>query len=308
MNKGTDTTVVTAGDARFAWGTLLLVASMRRNGMPHPVVVGAMDWPEEMKRRVQALGGVRVKPLPSSRQCVACQKPLVMACGEVRTDWVCWADSDGIFVGDCSEWLVGDDPDEITVRWSLPVPEDFTPENLAIWRRDVEAVCGKALEKSRYGTRVNDPFIVIHRKWKDFLERWQRQIQRVLPDDVAIVMKRGTAYFQTDESVLGSLLCFDPDAPRVAGTYKADGRVDRTRHYGHFAYNPKPWTMWTARAAIWRNEVFAVAEWLVEKGIVPAREVPRPLRRGWWPVYRALMPAAPMAWRAVKLARRMGLR
>ena len=103
MTDGTNTTVVTAGDARFAWGTLLLVASMRRNGMPQPVVVGEMDWPEGMKRKVQALGHVRFKSLPRSRQCVTCQKPLVMGCEEVETEWVCWADSDGIFVGDCSE-------------------------------------------------------------------------------------------------------------------------------------------------------------------------------------------------------------
>ena len=39
-------------------------------------------------------------------------------------------------------------------------------------------------------------------------------------------MKKGTAYFQTDESVLGSLLCFDPDAPPVANAYKANGSAD----------------------------------------------------------------------------------
>lgn len=305
MNGKINSTVVTAGDARFAWGTLLLVASMRRNGMPHPVVVGETDWPEEMKRRVQALGNVRFMALPRSRRCVTCQKPLVMGCGEVETDWVCWADSDGIFVGDCSEWLEGDNPDEITVRKYGPPPEDFTPENLAVWKRDVEAVCGVALGESRYPTRVNAPFIVLHRKWRGFLGRWQRQIRAVLPDDVGIVMKRGSAYFQTDESVLGSLVCFDPDAPRVTEAYKADGRVDPSRYYAHFAYNPKPWQMWNARAMRWREDVWALADWLVERGIAEARDLPAPLRRGWWPLWRALVPAAPWVWRAKKLSRKI---
>ena len=44
-----------------------------------------------------------------------------------------------------------------------------------------------------------------------------------LPPDVAIIMKHGSPYFQTDESVLGSLLCFDPEAPKVADVYKANG-------------------------------------------------------------------------------------
>ena len=37
----------------------------------------------------------------------------------------------------------------------------------------------------------------------------------MLPPDVEIIMKHGSPYFQTDESVLGSLLCFLPDAPKI---------------------------------------------------------------------------------------------
>lgn len=306
MDGKTNSTVVTAGDAAYAWGTLLLVASMRRNGMPHPVVVGAMDWPETMKRRLLALGGTKIVELPKSRQCVACQKPLLMGCDEVETDWVCWADADGAFIGDCSEWLAGGSPDEIVIRRYDPVPPDFTPTNLETWRRDVERLCGRALPASRLATRVNSAFIVIHRRQREFLARWKRQIEGVLPADVGIVMQQGEAYFQTDESVLASLLAFDPDAPAVAEAYPADGRVDPARYYAHFAYNPKPWQMWNARAMRWRGDVWAVADWLVERGIVAARDLPLPLRRGWWPLWRALVPAAPWVWRAKKLSRKVG--
>ena len=58
MKPIVNTTVVTAGDRAYAWGALMLVASMRRNGMEHPVVVGAMDWSEEQKRRICSLGNV----------------------------------------------------------------------------------------------------------------------------------------------------------------------------------------------------------------------------------------------------------
>ena len=50
----------------------------------------------------------------------------------------------------------------------------------------------------RYQTRMNAPFIVINRKWRPFLERWQKQIGCVLPSDVAIIMKHGSPYFQTE--------------------------------------------------------------------------------------------------------------
>lgn len=304
METAPNTTVVTAGDRAFAWGTLILVASMRMNGMPHPVLVGATEWPEAMKRRVLALGGVKVVDLPRDGRCVTCQKPMLMLNPGVETDWVCWADSDGAFVGDCSEWLEGD-PDEIAVRMYSPPPEDFTPANLETWRRDVEKLCGSARTESRYATRANAPFIVVHRKWRPFLERWQRQIETVLPSDVGIIMKHGTAYFQTDESVLGSLLCFDPGAPAVAADYKANGSADRNRYYAHFAYNPKPWQMWNCHAMRWRETVMDVARWLVERGIAEAGDLPLPLREGWWPFWRAVAPAAPWVWRAVKLKRKL---
>ena len=137
MNDDIRTTVVTAGDNAFAWGALLLVASMRMNGMTHPVIVGAMDWAPKMKQHALALGGVTIRELPSSRQCVACQKPMLMGCEDVKTEWVCWADADAIFVGDCSEWLIGDDPEEIVVRKYSPPPPLLTAEILEAWKNDV---------------------------------------------------------------------------------------------------------------------------------------------------------------------------
>ena len=92
------TTVVTAGDRAFAWGALIMVASMRRNGMAHPVVVGTTGWTGDMKARILSLGGVALRELPPSRQCVTCQKPVLMNLDEIGTEWVCWADSDGAFV------------------------------------------------------------------------------------------------------------------------------------------------------------------------------------------------------------------
>ena len=305
MENSVNTTVVTAGDRAYAWGALMLVASMRRNGMPHPVVVWAMEWDEDQKRRICALGNVVVQEISKTRQCLACQKPRIMGCDAVKTDWVCWVDADGLFVGDCSEWLTGDDVDEVRIKRCNPPPPDFTPETLAIWQHDVKRFWGQALDESRYATRVQSGVILIHKKWRPFLGRWDAQINNVLPPDVEIIMKKGSAYYQTDESVLGSLLCFDLDAPRVSEQYKFDGRIDRSRYYLHFGYNPKPWQMWNPWAMRWREEAYSTVEWLVEKGVVKKGEIPLPLRRSWWPLYRCLAPAAPWVWRAMKLKRRL---
>jgi hypothetical protein len=151
---------------------------------------------------------------------------------------------------------------------------------------------------------VNTAFIVIHRKWIPFLARWKSQLDNVLPGDVGIIMKHGTAYFQTDESVLASLLCFDPDAPKVTESYKANGSVDKTRYFAHFAYNPKPWQMWNKYATRWRDVAYSAADWLVSGGFAKPSDIPRSLRRGWWPLYRCLAPVAPHVWRAMKLKRK----
>ncbi len=305
MSDSYNTTVVTAGDYAYSWGVLLLVASMRMNGMPHSVVVGAMDWNDEMKRLVLSLGHVTIINIPKSRQCVACQKPTMMKCDAVKTDWVCWVDSDGIFVGDCSEWLTGNDVDEMRIKRANPVPPDFTPETLAIWQRDVKLFLGQALSESRYSTRVQSGVILIHKKWRPFLSRWEAQIHNVLPSDVGIIMKKGSAYFQTDESVLSSLLCFDKDAPKVSDTYKFNGEEDKRRYYAHFGYNPKPWQMWNTYASRWREQTYSTVKWLVDNDIIKSNEIPLPLRRNWWPFYQCISPAAPWVWRAIKLKRRI---
>ena len=126
-----------------------------------------------------------------------------------------------------------------------------------------------------------------------------------MPSDVAIVMKQGTPYYQTDESVLGSLLCFDPDAPRITDKYKPNGSVDKTRYYAHFAYNPKPWQIWNSYSSRWRNEVYSTIDWLVTEGFVKTNEIPLSLRRSWWPMFRILSPASPWVWRIMKLRRRL---
>ena len=305
MDNATETTIVTAGDRAFAWGALILVASMRMNGMRHPVVVGTTDWTDAMKRRILSLGGVTLRELPKTRQCVACQKPLLMGCDEVGTDWVCWADSDGAFVGDCSEWLTCESPDEIAIRKYSPPPDDFTPATMVTWRRDIERFRGAALPESRYATRVNSAFIVLHRKWRGFLSDWGDQIGKVLPPDVKIIMKHGTPYFQTDESVLASLLCFAPDAPKVTENYKANGSVDKSRYFAHFAYNPKPWQMWNSHSLKWHETVTGIVKWLVGNDVVKPGDLPLPLRESWWPVCRAAAPLAPWAWRAIKLKRKI---
>lgn len=301
MDDNRNTTIVTAADANFAWGVLLLAASMRMNGMKEPFVAGAVRWPDIWKRRLAALDGVTVLDLAGDRRVVACQKPEMMLSHAVKTPWVTWADCDAIFKGNCSDLLLPRRENEILIRPYDPPPADFTPANLAVWRRDV----GER-DEPRLATRVNNPFISIHRSQAPFLERWRDQMLKVLPMDVGIIMKHGTPYFQTDESVLGSLLCFANEAPAVADPYTMDGRtVNGARYFAHLSYNPKPWQMWNAHCLRWYDDVLAVRDWLLARGIVSRGDLPFALQDH--PrLHRSLAPLAPHVWRLKKLRRRLG--
>lgn len=300
MNMANRTTVVTAADSNYAWGVLLLAASMRMNGMTEPMVVGVVDWPERCREWLKAVGDVRMVELPKDRRTVACQKPVMLTHDAVETPWVSWADCDGIFVGNCSDLMLPQSEAEVMIRKYNPPPPDMTPGTFATWRLDV----GER-QVPRLSTRVNTAFLSISRSECAFLQRWRDQMLKVLPMNVGIVMKKLSPYFQTDESVLGSLLSYAEKSPKVSEHYTMDGSADALRYFAHFAYNPKPWQMWNGHCFRWYAEVMRIVDWLLEKGVVRPDEVPFALRRRNAWLHRLLAPLAPNVWRVRKRVRRL---
>lgn len=297
----TRTTVVTACDSNFAWGALLLAASMRMNQMPEPILVGLSGCGAHWFERLGKVDGMQILDIKASdRRCVTCLKPSMMLRPEVRTPCVTWVDCDGIFIGNCSDLILPANPGELLVRKYNPPPSDFSRSNLETWRRDVNE-----RPSPRLSTRVNGALLSLHLAHRKFLERWRDQMEKVLPCDVGIVMRKGSAYFQTDESVLGSLLCFAHEAPAVSEGYGADGSLDPRRYYAHFAYNPKPWRMWNPRSVRWARETLAVVDWLLARKIVAPADLPFPLRRKFLPISTRLSPFALTYTRLQKLGRRL---
>ena len=78
-----------------------------------------------------------------------------------------------------------------------------------------------------------------------------------------------------------------------------------TRYFAHFAYNPKPWQMWNSNSLKWRSVIMPVVDYLIAENIVKPSDLPLPLRRSWWPLWRACAWTAPWVWRATKLKRRI---
>ncbi len=273
-------TVVTASDMNYLWGVFLLIASMRAGGMAEKALVLGSGYTEKAKALLHQFGEVEIHDAEPSKRSMTCQKPdaLLLA----RTDYAVWADCDGFFAGNCSKYLVDPAPEKLHLRrrsvaemcrtfarFYAPgeTPGGIPAEFRRIWQRDVG-------ERQEAAATVccSACFLGLHRRNRAFLERWRDQMHRVLPDDdVGVVDSRSTAYFQTDEAVLNSLLCYLFDAPPLSDDFRLD--KDENGTYIHFVCHPKPWNGWTPYAFPAYDRYLAVVEYLLEGGY----ELPGPL-------------------------------
>ena len=305
-------TIVTASDSNYLWGVWLLLSSMRKNSMDDPVIVMAHKYSEHDKAVIRQFENVRIieHDKHSSRN-LTCSKPAVML--EAETDYVTWVDSDAVFIGNCDTYLVPDE-DHIHIRMralkenSMVFEKYYADDEgrnsgipvkiLDIWRNDI----GEKNEPS-IRTAASACFMSLHTKHKAFLEKWREQIIKVLPDDnVGVVDRRSIAYFQTDESVLNSVLCFSQTAPPPTDNYKLD--KDPKAYFVHFVLQPKPWQMCNSYTARHFDKTVDMVEWAIDKGIEPPAPVPFSLKRKYKRINMWLAPLGKNIARAQKVIRK----
>jgi len=278
-------TVVSACNQAYVWGVWLLISSMRKQGMDEPVIIGAYNWSKEWIDDIEKFPGVTVIELPiSDKRSVTCSKPVVMLRAE--TDFVTWVDCDGFFSGNSSNVIcAGEDEFYIRQRTVAEVinlykrerapgddPTKVPPRILQIWQRDVGG-----LTTPRYDRGVSAALISTHRKHFDLLQHWIDQMYKVLPADVSIVDDNSIAYFQTDESVINSLLLFAREAPPMTANYCAD-KPDKP-HFVHFGYNPKPWILWNRNSFHHFDATMDIIAWACDNGYRPHAALPFPFQR-----------------------------
>lgn len=304
-------TIVAASDMNYAWGVWLLIASIRKAGMDEPILIGTYNWSQEWIEDICKFPGVKTVALSGvDKRSVTCQKPEIML--KADNDFITWVDCDGIFTGNCSDRLSGGE-NEIYIRSRVASEvvelyrrersegdnlEEIPPAVLDIWHRDVGE-----LDEPRRKRSCSAGIISIHKSRLDFIRKWREQMMKVLPLRVDVVDKGNIGYFQTDDSVLNSLLLFAADAPQITTEYKADDL--KGPHYIHFAFNPKPWIMWNKTA--WRHYslVQDIAEWAEAAGYQPRESRPYTLNRKMRWLSRALMPWARSFARAKNLKKRI---
>lgn len=283
---GLNNTLVSACDEGYIWGVWLLLASIRKSGMDEPVLFGAYNWSQRWKEDILKFPGVALAELPiTDRRSVTCSKPEIML--HATTERVTWLDCDGYLTGNCSACLDGP-AETVNIRLRTPpeVAELYRKSRrpgedlgvipasiLAVWRHDVGGLSEPRYQRSA-SAGVIGLSLVRHR---DFLERWRMQMRQVLPADVAVVADGNAAYFQTDDSVMNSLLLFDPSAPALMSGYTAD-HLDKP-HFVHFGYNPKPWVMWNRHSLKHFDAVMDIIEWALAQGYAPQAALPYMFQR-----------------------------
>lgn len=290
-------TVVMSSDSNYVWGVWLLIASMRMNVMDEPVLVLAENYSAADIACLEQFGEVRIVQRDADfKRNLTYSKPDAMLLAD--NDFITWVDCDALFYGNCSS-LLPPEPGYIHIRRrgyaenargfakfyaSGEQPGPIPAAVLDIWRHDV----GENSEAA-FDTCCSACFIAIAREHRFILEKWRTQIAEVMPEDnVGVVDKRSKAYFQTDESVLNSLLCFSAGAPKVTLEYKLDKNPET--FFIHFNYQPKPWQLWNDYTIRHYDRTLAVLEWALEQKYETPGAVPFSLRRKYHLVSKLLAP------------------
>ncbi|CAA6678251.1 MULTISPECIES: hypothetical protein [unclassified Lentimonas] len=243
-------TIVSAADAHYFWGLLLLTASVRNAGLQCPVHLLVRDFSEDQIASLKALGNVSIEIMaPANRRNPCTWKPAALLGAD--TEYIAWMDADCLVIGDISQSLkptnyefqirVRDTVENATAYRKLYAPgEAAGPVPASVrttWQHDVDEETVPRLQ-----TAVVTNCFVLHRRHLSFIEQWQQQIEKVLPIvDDGVVNHNQPAYFMTDESVFSSLLTFGASAPPIAN-FQLDQLSEK--HVAHFGVKPKPWEGW----------------------------------------------------------------
>ncbi len=265
-------TVVSACDHNYIWGAWLLVASMRVHGMDDKALILGSGLTDNDVALLTQFDNTQVHSMEAGNyRSMTCQKPEAMLLAD--TEFITWADCDAVFAGNASRYMNAD-PDTIRIRIrdqkengmvfkarydNTDVYGTIPGKILEIWRKNVGENDTPAIE-----TVSSAAAMTIHKSKKFILEKWRQQMMKVIPnEDKGVVDQRNFAYFQTDESVLNSVLCFAKDAPKPV-EFLLD--KDPQAFFAHYTFKPKPWQEWDRYSFRYYEPTLYVIEQAILRG------------------------------------------
>ena len=269
---------VTITDPNFFIAVFTLLLSMRFHKVGaklHVLSVGLGD--EEKSLLCQFPGTQVVEATRDNPRGPACRKgEAIIAAARLTPEatHITLLDGDTLATGDLTDYLCPEG-ETLFARWKTPEedgkifasryepgePVGTIPRHiLQAWQKDVNEREISAIQNTVCGGNLT-----VHRKVLPFIDRWQTQMDKVLPASTQGAHDFASkAYFQVDESVLNSLLAFAHDAPAVL---PAKLNVDPAAYVAHLGpNNPKPWVLWRPEKLRYYPQVAAFFAWAEDEG------------------------------------------
>lgn len=282
MNKNT---VVSACDHNYIWGAWLLVASMRVHKMEDKALILGGGLTDHDVMLLEQFDNTEVRHMEQGNsRSMTCQKPEAMLLAD--TEYITWADCDAVFTGNTSEYMKAE-PDEIRIRIRCKaenamvygsrydkndVHGSIPKKILDIWQENVGENSEPAIE-----TVSSAAAMTFHRDKKFIIEKWREQMMKVIPNkDEGVVDQSNFAYFQTDESVLNSVLCFAKGAPKPV-EFLLD--KDSDAFFAHYTFKPKPWQQWDRYSLRYYDPTLYVVEQAIKEGYKIPPHIPYTFKR-----------------------------
>jgi len=269
---------VTITDANFFIAVFTLLLSLQFHKIRAKAHVLSVNLGDTEKALLRQFPGTEVvEASRANPRGPACRKgEAILAASQLTPEasHITLLDGDTLATGDITDYLCPDG-ETLFARWKTPAEDGqifasrYRPEDavgtiprhiLDIWQRDVNERTTPNIQNTVCGGNLT-----VHRQVLPFIERWQTQMDKVLP---AATMGahdfNSAAYFQVDESVLNSLLAFAHDAPAVL---PAKLNLDPRAYVAHLGpNNPKPWVLWRPEKLRYYPQVASFFTWAKAQG------------------------------------------
>ncbi|MBM3289842.1 MAG: hypothetical protein FJY92_06785 [Candidatus Hydrogenedentes bacterium] len=274
-NDTFNNTIVTITDRGFLIAVYLLLLSIKYFRVRARIHILCVNLPAKDKEYLRQFAGVKLfdaDPANTMNPCTRKAEAILTAEGN-GSEYITLLDGDDVLTGDITPYLspgVGlstriKTPQEdaaLFARSYVPgeIPGFVAQSVLDVWKRDVAE-----RETPRITYTVAGGNLTIHRQWLDFVRKWHAQMMKVLPhvDPRCSHDHQSHAYFQTDESVLVSLLAFAHEAPAILpGLFDQDPKT----YVAHLGPEPKPWVLLPVSKLRYFTLIANLFEWAKSQG------------------------------------------
>lgn len=269
---------VTITDPNFFIAVYTLLLSMHYHRVRAKMHVLSVNLGEREKDLLRQFPGTEViEATRDNPRGPACRKgEAILAAAQITPEatHISLFDGDTLATGDITDHLCPDG-ETLFARWKTPdedgrifashyqpgdTPGTIPKHILKIWQQDVNE-----RETPNIQNTVCGGNLTVHRAVLPCIERWQSQMDKVLPiTTMGAHDFASQGYFQVDESVLNSLLAFAHDAPHVL---PANLNIDPAAYVAHLGpNNPKPWVLWRPEKLNYYPQVARFFTWAKQQG------------------------------------------